>query len=107
MAGQCRFGPDVQWVNSIRYNVDVKRKNQFIESIKNYWPKIEKGSLIPAYSGIRPKILVKDTIYDDFLISDFTNHNIKGYIALYGIESPGLTSSLSLASEISNKIKVF
>ena len=104
MGGQCRFGPDVQWVNSICYDVDTKRENIFIESIKNYWPKIKKNSLIPAYSGVRPKILMKDAIYDDFLISDFTNHQKKGFIALYGIESPGLTSSLAIASEIGKKI---
>ena len=56
---------------------------------------------------IRPRLILNIAIIDkkdksmrDFIIHTEKDHNIPGLINLYGIESPGLTSSLSLASYI-------
>ena len=60
--------------------------------------------MIPDYSGIRPKIVNKNDKPADFLIHSNKDHGINGYCALYGIESPGITSSLALADHITNEI---
>jgi L-2-hydroxyglutarate oxidase LhgO len=97
MAGQARFGPDVEWVDSIDYAVDPARAERFYPAIRRYWPTLPDGALMPSYSGIRPKIVPPAVAVQDFLIQGPRNHGIDGLINLFGIESPGLTSSLALA----------
>lgn len=100
MAGQAKFGPDVEWVDAIDYKVDEKRGARFYEAIRTYWPGLEDGSLVPAYAGIRPKIVGPGVVDADFLIQGVRDHGIAGLINLFGIESPGLTSSLALAEYV-------
>jgi L-2-hydroxyglutarate oxidase LhgO len=97
MAGQARFGPDVEWVDRIDYAVDPERAERFYPAIRRYWPALPDGALMPSYSGIRPKIVPPAVAVQDFLIQGPRNHGIDGLINLFGIESPGLTSSLALA----------
>lgn len=95
-----QFGPDTEWVNSENYSVDYSRvKNAYYE-IKKYWPKCNEDKIRPVYSGIRPKIKNRFNFEKDFLIQTSQDHKISGLINLYGIESPGLTSSLSIANYI-------
>ena len=100
MTGNIRFGPDVEWVDKINYEVDPKRGAPFYEAIRSYWPEIENRTLYPAYSGIRPKINGKGSPAADFCIQGKDQHGIPGLINLFGIESPGLTSSLALADYV-------
>ena len=100
MAGAVRFGPDVDWVNTVSYDLDKNIDKKFYNAIRDYWPDLKDSSLIPGYSGIRPKVVNKSSLPGDFIISSPNEHNIPGYIALYGIESPGLTSSLPIAEYV-------
>jgi L-2-hydroxyglutarate oxidase LhgO len=97
LAGQARFGPDVEWVENIDYAVDPDRGRRFYAAIRRYWPDLADGTLIPAYSGIRPKTGQGPC---DFVIQGPQDTGHRGYVALYGIESPGLTSSLAIAERV-------
>ncbi|WP_349536697.1 NAD(P)/FAD-dependent oxidoreductase [Bradyrhizobium canariense] len=100
MAGQARFGPDVEWVDSIDYAVDPARAERFYPAIRRYWPTLPDGALMPSYSGIRPKIVPPAVAAQDFLIQGPQDHGVAGLINLFGIESPGLTSSLAIADYV-------
>ena len=100
LAGQARFGPDVQWVDTIDYAVDPARAERFYPAIRRYWPDLPDGALMPSYSGIRPKIVPPAVAKQDFMIQGPRDHGVAGLINLFGIESPGLTSSLALADYV-------
>jgi L-2-hydroxyglutarate oxidase LhgO len=100
MAGQARFGPDVEWIESIDYTVDPARAERFYPAIRRYWPTLPDGALMPSYSGIRPKIVPPAVATQDFLIQGPKDHGVEGLINLFGIESPGLTSSLAIADHV-------
>lgn len=100
MDGQARFGPDVEWVNRLDYEVDPRRAESFYASIRRYCPGLKDGTLQQAYSGIRPKIVPPEIGSQDFMIQGLQAHGIPGLINLFGIESPGLTSSLALAEHV-------
>ncbi len=100
MAGQARFGPDVEWVEAIDYTVDPARAERFYPAIRKYWPTLPDGALMPSYSGMRPKIVPPAIASQDFLIQGPRDHGVDGLINLFGIESPGLTSSLAIADHV-------
>jgi L-2-hydroxyglutarate oxidase LhgO len=100
LAGQARFGPDVEWVDSIDYTVDPARAERFYPAIRRYWPDLPDGALMPSYSGIRPKIVPPAVARQDFMIQGPRDHGVAGLINLFGIESPGLTSSLAIADYV-------
>jgi len=104
LGGQGKFGPDVEWVNSISYDIDTAKTEIFYNAIKKYWPGINTSLLQPGYAGIRPKISNSKGIFSDFMIQTPIETGCKGYYALYGIESPGLTSSLAIAEYLSSRI---
>jgi L-2-hydroxyglutarate oxidase LhgO len=97
---QARFGPDVQWVDEPDYDVDPQRAAAFYAEIRRYWPALRDGSLQPAYAGIRPKIQAPGEPALDFRIIGPETHGVRGMIHLFGIESPGLTGSLSIAASV-------
>jgi L-2-hydroxyglutarate oxidase LhgO len=103
LAGQARFGPDVEWVETIDYNVDPRRAESFYAGIRTYWPDLPDGALQPGYAGIRPKIARPGGSATDFLIQTERDHGVRGLVNLFGIESPGLTASLAIAEEISKR----
>jgi L-2-hydroxyglutarate oxidase LhgO len=97
LAGQARFGPDVEWIERIDYDVDPRRAERFYAAIRRYWPGLPDGALLPGYAGIRPKTAGPGQPAPDFAIQGPSEHAIPGLVHLFGIESPGLTSSLALA----------
>ncbi len=101
MSGKVKFGPDVHFIEQEEYSVSIKLKTAFLRSIKHYFPKIDETKLHPDYAGIRPK-LTKEGI--DFDIQFPKNHAIEGLVNLFGIESPGLTSSLAIADYVAENI---
>ena len=103
MGGRGRFGPDVEWVEAEDYRVDPARADQFYAAIRRYWPGLVDGALEPAYAGIRPKINAAHEAAADFAVHGSADHGAAGVVALYGIESPGLTSSLALAELVKEK----
>ena len=100
MVGQARFGPDVEWIETIDYAVDPARAARFYPAIRKYWPTLPDGALMPSYSGIRPKIVPPAVARQDFLMQGPREHGVTGLINLFGIESPGLTSSLAIADHV-------
>ncbi len=98
LGGGVRFGPDVEWIGSVDYNVDAGRAHAFEIEIKRYWPGLPASALSPAYSGVRPKIAGPGESAADFVIQGPTGHGVPGLWNLFGIESPGLTASLALAA---------
>jgi L-2-hydroxyglutarate oxidase LhgO len=104
LAGRARFGPDVEWVESCDFSVDPARSAAFYAAIRRYWPALEEGALEPAYAGVRPRIYGPLQPAADFRIDDVTRHGVSGVLNLFGIESPGLTASLALASEAVSRI---
>lgn len=102
LGGQAKFGPDVEWIEEIDYTVDPARAERFYPAIRRYWPTLPDGALMPSYSGIRPKIVPPAVARQDFVIQGPQDHGIAGLINLFGIESPGLTSSLAIADEVAH-----
>jgi len=110
MAGQAKFGPDVEWLeieneDQIDYTVNPKRGEGFYEAVRRYWPELKDNSLQPDYSGVRAKIVPPNTPAGDFCFNSPQDHGLQGLYNLYGFESPGLTSSIAIAQYLEGKIK--
>ncbi|KAG5242470.1 hypothetical protein OIU76_010610 [Salix suchowensis] len=111
--GQLKFGPDVEWIDSIDdvssflnkydYSVSASRAERFYPEIRKYYPNLKDGSLQPSYSGIRPKISGPRQSPIDFVIQGEDIHGVPGLVNLFGIESPGLTSSMAIAEHIASR----
>jgi L-2-hydroxyglutarate oxidase LhgO len=100
LGGQARFGPDVEWIDTIDYTVDPARCDSFYEAVRRYWPGLKDGALQPGYAGIRPKIVPRGAPAQDFVVQGPQTHGVAGLINLFGIESPGLTASLAIAEHV-------
>lgn len=99
MGGQAKFGPDTEWVGTEDYTLDPARAEVFYAAVRSYWPALPDDALAPGYTGIRPKISGPHEPAADFVIAGPAAHGVRGLVNLFGIESPGLTSSLALAEE--------
>ncbi|NML14934.1 NAD(P)/FAD-dependent oxidoreductase [Azohydromonas caseinilytica] len=109
LAGQARFGPDTEWLPDadpagFDYRVDERRIPAFGAAIRRYWPGLPEGALSPAYTGIRPKISAPGQPAADFRIDAAAQHGVPGLVNLFGIESPGLTACLAIASHVAAHI---
>lgn len=108
MGGQARFGPDVQWLESdaagaaLDYAVDASRSQAFYAEVRRYWPRLADGALVPAYSGIRPKLSGPGEPAADFRIDGPAEHGVPGVVQLFGIESPGLTASMAIGEQVAS-----
>jgi L-2-hydroxyglutarate oxidase LhgO len=100
LAGRMRFGPDVEWTDVENYDVDPKRADVFYAAIRKYFPRLKDGALVPDYAGIRPKLTGPTEPAVDFMIDGPAQHGVPRLVNLFGIESPGLTSALSIAEEV-------
>ena len=100
LAGQARFGPDVEWVDAADHTVDPARKPAFLAAARRLWPGIDEERLHPGHAGIRPKLLGPDGGQADFRIDGPETHGLDGLVNLFGIESPGLTTSLAIADHV-------
>ena len=110
MAGQAKFGPDVEWLDieseeQIDYTVDAKRGEGFYAAVRKYWPDLKDNALQPDYSGVRAKIVPPNTPAGDFCFNTPQDHGLQGLYNLYGFESPGLTSSIAIARHLEGLIK--
>jgi L-2-hydroxyglutarate oxidase LhgO len=100
LAGNARFGPDVEWIDHVDYTVDPGRSAAFYGEIRRYWPELGDGALQPAYAGIRPKLSGPGHAAADFMIQGPASHGAGPIVNLFGIESPGLTASLAIADYV-------
>jgi len=106
LAGQARFGPDVEWISEVDYTVDPARGDTFYAAIRTYWPELRNDALQPGYAGIRPKISGPTEPAVDFVVQGPAAHGVPGLVNLYGIESPGLTASIPLADEVVRQLSL-
>ena len=104
LGGQAVFGPDLIFVDALDYSVDPAAADLFAAYIRKFWPGLPDGALSPDYAGIRPKLHGPDEPQPDFRIDGAERHGIGGLVALFGIESPGLTSSLAIGEEVAAKL---
>jgi L-2-hydroxyglutarate oxidase LhgO len=104
LAGRARFGPDVEWVDACNFDVDAARSGAFYTAIRRYWPALGDGSLEPAYAGMRARIYGPRQAAADFRVDGAERHGVSTVMNFFGIESPGLTASLALASEAVSRI---
>lgn len=113
LSGACRFGPDVEWIDvgkraeEVCLDVDEERADVFYQEIRNYFPGLEDGALVPDYAGVRPKLAhpqVGGDLKADFLILGREHHGVEGLVHLLGMESPGLTSCLALGERVANML---
>ena len=104
LGGRVRFGPDVEWIDQIDYRVDPARRPAFEASIRHYWPGLPDNALQPDYAGVRPKLARTSPHDTDFMLQTAAMHKVPNLINLYGIKSPGLTSSLALAEEVAGAL---
>ncbi|MEN9806643.1 MAG: hypothetical protein RL756_1163 [Pseudomonadota bacterium] len=104
LAGQVRFGPDVEWIEEPDYTFDDSCRDDFANAIARYFPAVERDRLLPGYTGVRPKISPPTAPAADFRIDTVDQHGIPGLVNLLGIESPGLTSSLAIASRVADRL---
>ena len=100
LAGQARFGPDVEWIERIDYDVDPGRSDGFYAAVRKYWPGLPDGALQPGYAGIRPKVQAPGEPAADYVIQGPADHGVPGLVNLFAIESPGMTSSLAIADHV-------
>jgi len=105
LGGQAKFGPDVSWVDSPDYSFDPGREEGFYHAIRRYWPDLVDGALAPGYTGIRPKIVPQGAPAQDFVVQGPEIHGVPGLVNLFGIESPGLTSSLFLGDLVAARLQ--
>ncbi len=106
LGGVARFGPDLEWVEHEDYSVDPARAASFYETVRRFWPSLPDGALQPDYSGIRPKLHGPGEAQGDFVIDDASAHGLANLVCLFGIESPGLTSSLAIGEEVADRLGV-
>jgi L-2-hydroxyglutarate oxidase LhgO len=100
LGGVAHFGPDLEFVDVEDYAVDASRAASFYDNIRRYWPALPDGALVPDYTGIRPKLHGPEDPQGDFVIEGPSEHGLEGLVCLFGIESPGLTSSLAIGDEV-------
>lgn len=104
LGGAARFGPDLEWVEREDYDVDPRRAESFYAALRRFWPALPDNALVPDYAGIRPKIHGPGEPQPDFMIDDPNAHGLAGLVCLFGIESPGLTSSLAIGEEVARRL---
>ena len=107
VAGRAKFGPDIEWVDTVDYTFDDPdgaRRSKFEREVRRYWPSLPDDGLQPDYVGVRPKIYKEGEPVPDFAIHGRSAHGIEKLVALYGIESPGLTSSLAIADMVADML---
>lgn len=105
MGGQVKFGPDVEYIENEDYAVNLEREPDYYKAVRYYYPGLADGALSPAYAGIRPKLQGEGEAPADFVIQGPDDHGIPGLVQLFGIESPGLTSSLAIAEYVKDLLK--
>jgi L-2-hydroxyglutarate oxidase LhgO len=104
LGGQAVFGPDLEYVDAPDYSVDPAKAAEFARYIRRFWPGLPDDALTPDYAGVRPKLHGPDEPQPDFQLRGADTHGLAGLMALFGIESPGLTSSLAIGEAVAERL---
>lgn len=105
VTGRAKFGPDIEWCDDVSYAFDEQggaRLARFEAEIRRYWPSLAAGALQADSVGVRPKIYRQGEPVADFAVHGPAEHGLARLVALYGIESPGLTSSLAIGDYVAS-----
>jgi L-2-hydroxyglutarate oxidase LhgO len=105
LAGRARFGPDVRWIDEVDYRFDDAQRNAFYAGVRRWWPRLADEALSPDFVGVRPKLSGPGEAAADFMIQDAATHGVPGLINLFGIDSPGLTSSLAIGETVASSLE--
>ncbi|MBK6725757.1 MAG: NAD(P)/FAD-dependent oxidoreductase [Xanthomonadales bacterium] len=100
--GHVHFGPDTRWIDAPDYHFDDTQRGAFADSIQRWWPQLRDDQLEPDFVGVRPKLVGPGEPSGDFVLQDATSHGIANLVNLFGIESPGLTSSLAIGERVAS-----
>ena len=104
IGGRCKFGPDIAWIPEVDYSFEPDKLERFLGFIRSYYPDLDASRLHPDYTGIRPKLYREGEPVPDFAIHGEAVHGVAGLVALYGIESPGLTASLAIGEMVAGML---
>lgn len=102
LAGRCKFGPDIAWIDQIDYTFDPEKITRFLDFIRSYYPDLDPDRLHSDYTGIRPKLYKEGEPVPDFAVHGPEQHGLDGLVQLFGIESPGLTASLAIGDLVAS-----
>jgi L-2-hydroxyglutarate oxidase LhgO len=100
IGGRCKFGPDIEWIPEIDYSFEPEKLEKFLGFIRTYYPGLKPENLHADYTGIRPKLYREGEPVPDFMIHGPEDHGMAGFVGLFGIESPGLTSALAIGEHV-------
>ncbi len=100
LGGKLLAGPDTEYIDRVRYDVDPAKASRFGEALRRYLPAIRDEDLDPDYSGIRPKLQGPGEPFRDYVIEEASPHGAPGLVNLLGIESPGITASEAIARRV-------
>jgi L-2-hydroxyglutarate oxidase LhgO len=104
IGGRCKFGPDIEWTPGIDYSFQPEKLEQFLSFIRGYYPDLDAARLHPDYTGVRPKLYREGEPVSDFAIHGAETHGLEGLVALFGIESPGLTAALAIGERVAGQL---
>lgn len=102
VGGRGKFGPDLEWVEAVDYTVDPARASHFVTAIRQYWEGIDESRLVPDFAGIRPRTWGEKDPPGDWIIEGPDDHGVPGLVNLLGIETPGITASLSISDYVAD-----
>ena len=105
LAGGMRLGPDDEYTDKINYDIDASKAEVFYESVRGFLPFVSRQDISPDTSGIRPKLQGRGEAFRDFIIKEESQNMLPDFINLVGIESPGLTASLSIAGMVKAMVR--
>jgi L-2-hydroxyglutarate oxidase LhgO len=105
LAGELRAGPDAEYVDELRYDVNPDKAGGFGTALRRYLPELRDDDLSPDYAGIRPKLQGPGQPARDFVIEEASRHGVPGLINLIGIESPGITASEAIAERVATLVR--
>ena len=105
IGGRCKFGPDIAWIDELDYSFRPEKLQKFLSFVRGYYPDLDVDRLHADYTGIRPKLCREGEPPPDFAIHGADQHGQPGLVALYGIESPGLTASLAIGEHVARVLK--
>lgn len=100
VGGRIRFGPDAEYVERPRYDVDPAKAALFAEAAGRYLPGLRAEWLRPDQAGVRPKLAGPGEGFRDFVVEEASADGLPGLVNLIGIESPGLTAAPALAARV-------
>ena len=106
LAGRMRFGPDVEWIE----RENLRRRSRPRRLVLRAHPHLlarpagrRAGAGLFRHPAQAHRAAASRPA--DFLIDAPAQHGLPGLVQMFGIESPGLTSSLSLAEEVAGYLE--